>query len=422
MAQKKNGGLINRLIMGKEKSEGYARASLPSNRWELFWDIFKGRFGKLVIINLLVLLFCIPLVLLLFFRHVAILNYGTIYPFSQCFGVGYQAAFSMNGFAENIVYNVNMIVYLMLPIVVMIAAVGISGGAYVVRNMVWTEGIFVANDFWRGVKQNFRQIITIGLIFSLIFYVSVIAISLAEQSIATGVSHKWLFVTMEIIVYTMLIMFSIMTLHMVTMCVTYDLKLKQLLKNSFLFALGLLPQNLFFILLGTIPFLLLIFGGFFMGIAIILILLFGLSLFLLVWTDFSQWAYDKFVNDKVPGAQKNRGIYEKIKESDSGALKKYREQMALASYSTLSATPIKPITDDEITIAELPSSFNRNDIVKLNESKQALYEDHQRYIEEHKDDPQYQRSEADIALEKEEEERQKRIEKAKKELSKRNRK
>ena len=36
-------------------------------------------------------------------------------------------------------------------------AIGISGGAYVMRNMVWTEGIFVANDFWRGVKLNYKN-------------------------------------------------------------------------------------------------------------------------------------------------------------------------------------------------------------------------------------------------------------------------
>ena len=59
MAEKKKGGFINRLIMGTEKSEGYARSTLPSNRWELFWDIFKGRFGKLFFINILVLLFCL---------------------------------------------------------------------------------------------------------------------------------------------------------------------------------------------------------------------------------------------------------------------------------------------------------------------------------------------------------------------------
>ena len=55
MAQQKKGFLHN-LIVGKDKAEGYARASLPSNRWELFWDVLKGRFWKLIILNLMVVL------------------------------------------------------------------------------------------------------------------------------------------------------------------------------------------------------------------------------------------------------------------------------------------------------------------------------------------------------------------------------
>ena len=105
-------GFIDRLMLGKEKSETYARASLPSNRWELFWDILKGRFGKLVIINLLMLLFFIPLIALLLFRYVTLSSYGSIYPFSQVFGVGYLSPPSLVGFSENIVFNVNLTVYL----------------------------------------------------------------------------------------------------------------------------------------------------------------------------------------------------------------------------------------------------------------------------------------------------------------------
>ena len=198
MAQKKKqgGGLINRLIMGKEKSEGYARASLPSNRWELFWDIFKGRFWKIVIINLLILLFCIPLIGLLFLRYVAVSNYGVLYPFSQPFGVGYQAAYSYAGLPETIIFNVNLMIYLFLPLAVMVAAIGISGGAYVIRNMVWTEGIFVSNDFWRGIKQNIKPMLVIGLVYSLIFYIVSAGISLAEMSIATGANKKWMFMVL----------------------------------------------------------------------------------------------------------------------------------------------------------------------------------------------------------------------------------
>ncbi len=419
MAAKKKGGLINRLIMGKEKSEGYARASLPSNRWELFWDIFKGRFWKLVVVNLLVLVFFIPLFALIFFRYVAILNYGSMVPFSQSFGVGFGSVGSLVGYSESVILNVNMIVYLFLPIAVIIAMLGISGGAYVIRNMVWTEGIFVSNDFLRGIKQNFKQHLIIGLIYSIVFYLITLSMSMVDQMIATGTGIKWLLIVSKILSIGFMAFFTMMTAHAITMSVTYTLSIPKLYKNSFLFSLGLLPQNIFFLAVSAIPFFLLMFSGIFMTIGIILILLIGFSLVLLVWTNFCQWAYDRFINDKVPGAQKNRGIYEKIKESDSGALKKYREQIAMSAMTTLNSRPIKPITDDDIVIAELPTSFTRGDIEKLNASKQAMIEDHERYVEEHKNDEAFQRTEEEQQLEKEKKEREERIAKAKKELSKR---
>lgn len=418
MAYKK-GGLIERLLIGKEKSEGYARASLPSNRWELFWDIFKGRFWKLVLVNLLVLLFFIPLFALIFFRSAVISGYGANLPFAQGFGVGYQAPESLVGYAEQVVLNVNLIIYLFMPVALMIAAIGVSGGAYVIRNMVWTEGIFVANDFWRGIKQNIKSMLFIAIAYSVVFYFAALAVTVADYNIAVNNGPAWLFVISKIFSIITLIVYSVMTMHMITMSVTYDLKFRALLKNSFLFTIGLFPQNAFFLFLGALPFLLFMLGSFFIVIAVILVILLAFSVLLLSWTDFCQWAYDKFINDKVPGAKKNRGIYEKVKESDSEALKQYRRQVA-ASRSSLAKRPIKPITDDELKVAELPTSFNRDDILRLNESKQAIYDDNERYIEEHKNDPEFQQTEEEIKAEQDAKAREERIEKAKKELMKRN--
>ena len=53
MAQQKK-GWVAKLLESKEKSEEYARSTLPTNRWQLFWDIFKGNFGKIVKVNLLI--------------------------------------------------------------------------------------------------------------------------------------------------------------------------------------------------------------------------------------------------------------------------------------------------------------------------------------------------------------------------------
>ncbi len=418
MAYKK-GGLIERLLIGKEKSEGYARASLPSNRWELFWDIFKGRFWKLVIVNLLVLLFFIPLFALLFFRSALVSGYGASLPFAQGFGVGYQAIDSFAGYSEQVVLNVNLRMYLFMPIALMIAAIGVSGGAYVIRNMVWTEGIFVANDFWRGIKQNIKGMLFIAIAYSVVFYFAALAVTIADYNMAIKNGPAWLLFISKIFSIITLVFYSVMTMHMITMNVTYDLKFRALLKNSFLFTIGLLPQNAFFLLLGALPFLFFTFGSVFVAISFILVLLIAFSLLLLIWTDFCQWAYDKFINDRVPGAKKNKGIYEKVKESDSEALKQYRSQVA-ASRSSLSKRPIKPITDDELKIAELPTSFSRDDILRLNESKQAIYDDYERYVEEHKSDPEFQQTEEEVKAEQVAKAREDRIEKAKKELMKRN--
>ena len=185
--------------------------------------------------------------------------------------------------------------------------------------------------------------------------------------------------------------------------------------------LGLLPHNVFFTALALIPFLLFVLGDIFMLIGLLMILLFGFSYFLLVWTNYCQWAYDKFINDRVSGAQKRKGMYEKIKADNTGALKKYKEQLSLATRSSLNSKPIKPITDDDLTIAELPTSFSRKDIEKLNESRQVLYDDHAKYVAEHINDEQYQMTEAEKKAEEQRLEREKRIQKAKKELAKRKR-
>ena len=406
--------LVNRLLMGKEKSEDFARASLPSNRWELFWDILKGSFWKLVLLNLLVLLFCLPLVLLVYYRGAVGKNYATIYPFAQGFGVGYQAPYTMQGFLESISYNANMVVYLALPIVMFIAAIGISGGAYTIRNMVWSEGVFVSNDFWKGIKQNYKQILLILLIFSLIFYLTILSSSLARYNIAGGASIVWIYYVLEILSYVILGYYSLMTLHMITLSVTYELTTWQVIRNSFYVTLAFFPLSLFFGVVALIPF-----GLLFVSeqiplltlILVVVLLLMGFSYTLLVWTNYSQWTFDKFINDMVPGAKKNRGIYEKYKAPST---EKTLSQYKAISRNSLNSRPIKPITDEEITLVELPQSFSREDLERLKASKTAMYEDNKKYIEEHKDDERYQPTEEELKAQKELKARAKKVEQAKK--------
>ena len=77
----------------------------------------------------MVLITFIPLIALLIIRYMSIVSFGVSYPFAQCFGVGYMAPPSMNGYAESIMFQVDLSSFLLMPIALMIAGVGIAGGA-----------------------------------------------------------------------------------------------------------------------------------------------------------------------------------------------------------------------------------------------------------------------------------------------------
>ena len=89
MADKeKRGGLVARWLIGKERSEDYARSTLPTSRWALFWDILKGRFGKLVLVNLFMVVTFLPVVAVIVLRVLDIGANGAVGPYAGGLGVG----------------------------------------------------------------------------------------------------------------------------------------------------------------------------------------------------------------------------------------------------------------------------------------------------------------------------------------------
>lgn len=373
-------GFFSRLIEGPERSESYARTKLPTNRWQLGWDVFKTNFTKLILINLLALLFMLPLAAIIFFRSTFISVQAANFPFAQNIGIGYPALGTMQGLEENILVVVNFQTLVFLPIAAIFAAVGISGGMYVMRNLIWTEGVFVGADFWRGVKKNFFVVLGTLLIYSILIFLFIMSISLGDYMIKTTGEHVvWLTIA-KVISYMVMAFITIMAMYMLSVGVTYELKFTKLIKNAGLLTLGLLPSNLFFACFALLP---LLFIKIIPVIGYMLVIFFGLSYFMLIWTDYSQWVFDKFINDKVPGAKKNRGIYEKV---DSHGNPLYgTETFDEGAFDTtyLNKRPIKPITDYDVELVELPTSFTREDLKRLEESKEAMRKDSDAYVQDH---------------------------------------
>ncbi len=419
MAQQKK-GLITRLLEGKEKSEEYARSTLPTNRWQLFWDIFKGNFGKMFKVNLLILIFFIPLLGVILLSGMYSDTVGVTYPFGANMGIGYPAVPNVQGVAEWLTVQNDFILGVGLLITSIIASVGLSGGMYVVRNMVWTEGIFVGNDFWRGVKLNFKNALETAFFFCVMFILCNSIINVSNFTLAMGATSKFqdaILTISKVTSYILLVFSVMMSFWMIALGVNYKMGFFTMLKNSFLMAIGTLPQTIFFGALTLLPFLLFLIGWSFLTVvAVFFFLICGFSYMLLVWLDFAQWVFDKYINPKIEGAKVGRGIYNKDGSSaltgdDSAASIEYQRMLLSHGRSRLVAKPIKPI-DDSLQIYDLPTSFTREDLKRLRESKANIVEDTEAYAEEHKNDLRYveynrQFDEREKALQEEDEKKNK---------------
>lgn len=376
-------GFIAKIIEGPERSETYARSTLPTNRWELGWDVFKTNKGKLFGLNLLTLLFCLPLVALFVMRYVLKTVDIAIFPFTQNMGVGYPAYPATSGLQAQLALNVNVEFFKFVIIGVAFLAVAISGGFYVMRNMVWAEGVMVVSDFFKGVKQNYFVVFFSLLFYTVVMAASVLSLNMSSVLIATGGGIKWLLVVAQVLTYVIMAIATMMVFYMITLGITYKLSFGALIRNSFILSIALVPTNVFFIAFSAVWLLLLLLGKvmpLFLIIGIFMVFIWGVSLFMLVWTDYSNWVFDTYVNDKVPGAKKNRGIY-KPSANDTA-----EDENAVIERSKLTSRPIKPITDTEVEIYELPTSFSRADLQKLEETKEAMRRDSDKYAEEHKND------------------------------------
>lgn len=379
MAQQKKGFLHN-LIVGKDKAEGYARASLPSNRWELFWDVLKGRFWKLIILNLMVVLAMILPVMLYIFMTASIGNAGADLPYSAAIGGGYPVMpdVSLLGLSMEIQIK-NMAFTLLIP-ALLVAAVVLSGVFYIMRNLVWEEGVFMANDFWKGFKDNILFFLVIMLIEGVVLWLTNYSLNSVAYLDFLG-QGSWFFTVSKYITVVVAVFITIMVFYMMTLTVTYKLTLWQLIRNSFILTLGLLPQNLFFLVLCFAPLLLVLLFPPLITIGLMIYLVIGFSGAILGWTTYNHWVYDKFINDKVPGAQKNRGIYQKVDMQGQPIVKKVRTSKLIKK------RPLKPVTDEEITL-DLPATFTRADLAKLQEEKERMAEDAERWSIEHENDPE----------------------------------
>ncbi len=199
--------------------------------------------------------------------------------------------------------------YIILPpwpfIPFMFMGPSIAGLTYVLRNWSRQEHAFLFSDFFEYMKKNWKQGLALSVISTVVTYLFLNAVLFY---ISAGVS---VYIVLTIALILGIILFS-MGFYTYPMVVTFDMKLKDIIKNAFIFALVKLPQNIFFlIIIGAVHLLLLYY---FPIIWVILMLIFLIS-----WTGFTMNYYawhimNKYMISQLPAEEKqDEAVFQDVK-------------------------------------------------------------------------------------------------------------
>lgn len=119
---------------------------------------------------------------------------------------------------------------------------GLSSAAmtYIHRNFIRREPVDLAEDFWHCIKRNFKQALCLGLVD--ILFLFVIAFDLVSYMYS---NQNFGMLVLLYMTGFLSIIYLLMRPYMYLLCVTFDLKITKILKNSWILAISGLKRNLF---------------------------------------------------------------------------------------------------------------------------------------------------------------------------------
>ena len=205
----------------------------------LFFELYFRKFWKLMEANMLFVVSCIPF-LIPTALVVAILPGNVI------------AAY------------VSMLFYIGI-------APMLAGYTYILRNFARQEHAFLWMDFKDTVKNNWKQSLIIGLIDLIVYFVGIVSVTFYFNNM----SKNSFFIIPFVLVIFFMVLFTFMQYYIFVMLITFDLTIKQILKNAAIFSVAGLGRN---VLITILLALLVLFNYIWFPPSLILILTMGLSL------------------------------------------------------------------------------------------------------------------------------------------------
>ena len=357
------GKMMNNFYYGKSGKGDFNKEDLPSNRFQLFWEMLRVRFSGLFRLNLIAVLAFVPLIFVIVTSVSTFLSGISMQ--MQLADIVSQAGVTLAGDTEEalaafkqagtdaliaaerteeeaalwaslctpdllrtFIYQlISNLALFAIPCILITGPVE-AGLAYVTRNWARDEHAFVWSDFKDAVKANWKQSLAISAITSVLPIILYVCWTFyGEQS-----QNSILFIIPQMLVLVLCLLWMLALVYMYFLIVTYKASLREIIKNGLLLGIGRLPQTVGVCLLHLLPFAIVAFLllytsiGYYAFMAIILYyILFGIAFARFINASVSNAVFDKYINSHIEGAKVNQGLrsdednYDIVTEEDEAS-------------------------------------------------------------------------------------------------------
>ena len=215
-----------------------------------YFKVLGRRFWKLVTLNLMMLPLVIP-VLVCFYLYISMqqmpISGEVLFP--QLLGASAVGGtptttllFDLFGAQQNIpVFTTWTYIGMGICIAFLVVTFGWQnvGAAYIVRNMVRGEPVFVWSDYFYAIKRNLKEGFFLGLIDAVILFVLGFDIAYFWGRTGSFTLDFGFFATIALIV-----LYFLMRFYIYLLLVTFDLSIYKILKNALIFSMLGFKRNI----------------------------------------------------------------------------------------------------------------------------------------------------------------------------------
>ena len=291
---------MNSFYYGKSGKGDYTPENLPTNRWQLFWEMLRVRLSALVRLNLMYMVPWLPTMIVLMIGALSFLtSLNNMVDSGEMIAVG------------ELLGGVVAPTLLLLVPCITITGPFTSGVCYVTRNWARDEHAFIWSDFKDAVKENWKQSIVISFITSLV----PLMLYVCWNFYGSMANDNAFMVVPQVLTMMIGLMWCLGVTYFHPLIVSYKLRMRDVIRNGLLLAVARLPMSIGLRLLHALPMII--------GVVLMLFvspmycmlglfayyLLIGFSLSRFVTASYTNAVFDKYINAKIEGAVVNRGLY-----------------------------------------------------------------------------------------------------------------